>query len=662
MIRRSSPGLPQHSPGRRSGPAHLAYVIYTSGSTGRPKGVMLAHGGAVNLASAQSRAFETGPDSRVLQFASPSFDAATSEVLMALCRGAALHLAPAGRLRDALPAVVEERAITHVTLPPSLLAVLPPASLPALTTLVVAGEACPEGLLAHWAKDRCFFNAYGPTETTVCACMAQCRPGMGAPPIGRPIANTRIHILDRHLQPLPIGIPGELCIAGSGLARGYLNRPELTAEKFIEVDLFGRRERIYRTGDLARWRADGNLEYLGRLDHQVKLRGFRIELGEIEAVLAQHPAVREAAVVLHARDADQALAAYLVPAADAPEHDPAFAAQPQAALRDWLKARLPDYMVPASFTLLAAFPLTPNGKLDRKALPAPQADRLVAGGQQAPRDHIELALTQLWEDLLDVRPIGVHASFFELGGHSLLAVRLMAGIERTFGRRLPLAALFEAPTIAALARRLADGAPPRRGAPPGGHPARRVAGAAVLPAGGRRPCAELPFTLGAPWPRAARLRPGDAGGRWQHGVARVGAGPCRGAARQPAPASPARALPAGGYSSGGKVAFELARRLEAAGETVAELVIFDTPRTRTPRGWRSCRCKASWTGAGGCWRRWRPPTALIWDSSPRGWPTRTRTPRRCAGRWPSAPRPWACCRRRRWRWSRRASRSCAGRG
>ena len=239
-----------------------------------------------------------------------------------------------------------------------------------------------------------------------------------------------------HLQPQPIGVPGELCIAGHGLARGYLNRPELTAERFIEIEVFGRTERLYRSGDLARWCADGNLEYLGRLDHQIKLRGFRIELGEIEATLTQHPAVREAVVIVFGEDEQRQLAAYFT-LNEAANDEPLEGAALIEALRTHLAAQLPDYMRPSSFTLLDSLPLTPNGKLDRRALPEPEVTSESA--YRAPRDTLELALVRIWEEILSVRPVGVRDNFFALGGHSLLAVRLMSQLRARLGKELPLA-------------------------------------------------------------------------------------------------------------------------------------------------------------------------------------------------------------------------------
>ncbi|MFM2051975.1 MAG: non-ribosomal peptide synthetase, partial [Pseudomonadota bacterium] len=432
--------FPDARPARSLSPQDLAYVIYTSGSTGRPKGVMLAHAGAVNLALAQRQMLEVGPDSAVLQFASLSFDAATWEVLMALSTGAALHLAPSQRLREDLLGVLRAQAITHATLPPSLVAVLPPEALPALRTLVVAGEACSPALLTHWASGRRFVNAYGPTEATVCATVGVCTPQMRHAPIGQPMANTRLYVVDEAFQVLPPGVPGELCIAGVGLARGYLNRPELTDEKFITAEVLGRTERLYRTGDLVRWDRTGQLHYLGRIDQQVKLRGFRIELGEIESALTAHAAVSAATVMLRERGGLKSLAGYVV----------LRAAVDAESLKAWLQTRLPDYMVPATLTVLDALPMTPNGKVDRKALPEPV---LAPSSGRALRGPTEELLGALWAEMLGLADAALSAEshFFALGGHSLLAARTAARIRARLGVDCPLRALFEQPVLADLA-------------------------------------------------------------------------------------------------------------------------------------------------------------------------------------------------------------------
>ncbi|MBD2441548.1 non-ribosomal peptide synthetase, partial [Nostoc sp. FACHB-110] len=308
----------QENPVSEVTPNHLANVIYTSGSTGKPKGVMVEHRGLVNLAQAQIYTFGVDSSSRVLQFASFSFDACISEILMSLASGASLYLGTKDALMPGTPLLERLRTdgITHVTLPPSALAVLPTAELPALQTIIVAGEACPLELVKKWSVGRNFFNAYGPTEASVCATIAQCTPQDEKVTIGSPIANVQVYILDEQLQPVPLGVPGELHIGGAGLARGYLHRPELTQQKFIPHPFSDEPDaRLYKTGDLARYLPDGNIEYLGRIDNQVKVRGFRIELGEIEDVLVQHPLVQESVVVARVDNhGDQQLAAYLVPA------------------------------------------------------------------------------------------------------------------------------------------------------------------------------------------------------------------------------------------------------------------------------------------------------------------------------------------------------------
>jgi amino acid adenylation domain-containing protein len=420
----------------------LAYVIYTSGSTGRQKGAMIEHEGAVNLATFQHHYFHTNTDSKILQFASLSFDAATWEVLMSLCSGAALQLVPMSQIQTDLTNRLQKYLITHATLPPYAVNVLSNNNLSQLKYLIVAGEACSAALVRQWAQPgRHFINAYGPTEATVCASVFECLPNGNKPPIGQPIANTRIYILDKNNQPQPSCIPGELCIAGVGLARGYLNRPELTADKFVEVELFGKTERIYKTGDLAKWRPDGNLEYIGRLDHQVKLRGFRIELGEIEAVLSQHPAVHQAVVRLFDSDDNKRLVAYLTG-----DSEPN---QLVAELKEQLKASLPDYMIPSHFTVLDRLPLTPNGKIDRQALPVPEIKTATRFAK--PITPTEDLLACLWAGVLKRKTISRHDNFFELGGHSLLATQLIARIRDIFQVELPMRAVFEHPQLSRLA-------------------------------------------------------------------------------------------------------------------------------------------------------------------------------------------------------------------
>ncbi|HYH81021.1 MAG TPA: amino acid adenylation domain-containing protein, partial [Longimicrobium sp.] len=431
-------------------PAHAAYVIYTSGSTGRPKGVLVPHRGLCNVAAAQQRAFGVGAGDRVLQFASLSFDAAAFELVMALASGAALCVASRDELLPGpgLLALLRRHAITAVTLPPSALAALPVEELPALRTITTAGEALPAELVGRWGVRHRLWNLYGPTEATIWSTAAACADPARKPDIGGPIDNTRAYVLDPGLEPLPPGAAGELYVGGAGVARGYLGRPALTAERFVP-DPFGGEPgaRLYRTGDRVRRLADGMLDFIGRVDHQVKVRGFRIEPGEIEARLREHPAVREA-VVLVREDApgDTRLVAYAVADEWAGAN----------VLRAHLGQALPAYMVPAAFVRLDAFPLTPNGKIDRKALPAPEGDAFAARAYRAPVGETEQALVDIWAEVLRLERVGVEESFFELGGHSLLATRVVSRVRELFGVELPLRTLFEGPTVAELGVRVEE--------------------------------------------------------------------------------------------------------------------------------------------------------------------------------------------------------------
>ncbi|MEI8703166.1 non-ribosomal peptide synthetase [Mesorhizobium sp. ISC15] len=399
---------------------HLAYVIYTSGT---PKGVMVEHHSLVNLGLAQIGLFGVCSNSRVVQFASFGFDASAWELVMAFGAGSALHL-PADEFRQAsnkLSDYLRREAITHATLPPALLQASRDPGCLASQVLILAGEL-PKAELVRSLASASIVNAYGPTEAAVCATVWSCPDDFDGPvvPIGRPIANTRVYLLDGHGGPVPFGAVGELYIGGAGVARGYLNRPELTAERFI-ASPFVEGDRLYKTGDLARYLPDGNLEFLGRNDDQVKIRGFRIEPGEIAARLCEHAWVREAVVVARQdRAGDKHLVAYVVcaPEAGSDDEDGGGLA---GALRAHVSGRLPDYMVPAAFVQFAALPLTPNGKLDRKALPAP-AGAYARTAYEAPRGAVETALAQIWAELLGVERVGRHDNFFELGGHSLLAV------------------------------------------------------------------------------------------------------------------------------------------------------------------------------------------------------------------------------------------------
>jgi amino acid adenylation domain-containing protein len=427
-------------------PENLAYVIYTSGSTGKPKGVMIEHKAIVNLALAWAEKFQVQNYSRLLQFGSFSFDLSIGEIATALSAGACLYLGNKDTLLpgQSLVNFLTEHKITHGFLSPSALSVLPKASFPDLQCLTVGGEACPAELVSQWGREQHLYNCYGPTESTVTAAIYLCQPNGEKPAIGKPIPNANIYILDANNQLLPPGIPGELCISGVGLARGYLNRPETTAEKFMEIDLFGKTERIYKTGDLAKWNAKGNLEYLGRIDEQVKLRGFRIELGEIESLLLQHPLVQEAVVILYEIDNNPRLVAYIM----ATEKSANVAEK----VREYLKNRLPNYMIPSQIMVLDQFPLTANGKLDRRALPAP--DTTASTDLEIPVTPTEELLASLWQGLLKVKSVGRSDNFFELGGHSLLATQLVTRIRDIFGVEVPVRKIFEQNILSELAREI----------------------------------------------------------------------------------------------------------------------------------------------------------------------------------------------------------------
>jgi amino acid adenylation domain-containing protein len=433
----------------------LAYVIYTSGSTGRPKGVPITHASLCNLVCWHRQAYGVGPADRATQVAGPAFDGAVWETWPYLAAGASVHIADDATRLDARSMVrwLAEQRITLSFLPTPLAEAVLREEWPetvALRVLLTGGDR-----LAQWPSRPLPFrlvNHYGPTENTVVSTCAevQARGSAGAaPPIGRPLPNTRAYVVDRRLQPVPIGVPGELLVGGAQLSPGYWNRPELTAEKFL-ADPFhpASGARVYRTGDLVRWLPDGDLEFLGRIDQQVKIRGFRIEPGEIEARIAEHPAVADVVVLAREdRPGDKRLVAYLVA-----DHPPAELVEQ---LRAQLRAALPEYMVPAAFVVLERFPLTPNGKLDRQALPAPDATAFAAAGHEAPRGATETTLARIWCEVLGLERVGRHDHFFELGGHSLLAMQVVARVRQRFDVELPLRDLFAAPTVAHLAERVA---------------------------------------------------------------------------------------------------------------------------------------------------------------------------------------------------------------
>jgi amino acid adenylation domain-containing protein len=445
-------------PGAGAADVHgeIAYLIYTSGSTGRPKGVLVGHPALANLAAAQQRLLGTAPEDRVLQFAPLSFDASVWELALAFGAGACLSLPRGGAplVGDILAGALRDTGATIVTLPPSALGTVRPGDIPGVRTVVVAGEECPPDLVAEWAAEVRLVNAYGPTEATVCATAHFCRPGdeAGRVPIGRPLDGVRVHVLDAALRPVPVGTAGELVVGGAGVSHGYHQRPELTSERFVTAPALPG-ERLYRTGDTARLRADGALEFLGRADLQVKVRGFRVELTEVESALLRVPGVRGAAV-----SADDGRLVAVLARHGGPEI-------PGERLRAALGRWLPSHMVPDVVIWVDRLPVLPNGKTDRGALPRPEP----AVGESAarpddraagPAPDLEAGLARLWSELLGVPAVGRHDDFFRLGGHSLLAARLVRDINRRFGTEAGLRDLYDEPTVAGLARVIANSRPP----------------------------------------------------------------------------------------------------------------------------------------------------------------------------------------------------------
>jgi amino acid adenylation domain-containing protein len=579
----------QENPLSETTPQNLAYLIYTSGSTGKPKGAMVTHQGMVNHNVAIAKQFnweKSDRADRVLQFSSMSFDIIVAEMFPSLISGAAVILRPEEMLSTTdFLRFVEQQRVSVVHLPTAfwhelvhgLSLVKKP--LPACLRLVfVGGEKISRSAYMTWlqlvGKYPRLLNAYGPTETTVTATLYDLAAAseddqtLTEIPIGRPIANAQVYILDRQLQPVPIGVPGELHIGGAGVGRGYLNHPELTANKFIPNPFSDKPDaRLYKTGDTGRYLPDGNIEYVGRIDYQVKIRGFRIELGEIEAVLEQHPAVQQA-VVIARKDVsgNKRLVAYLVP-----KPEQSFTT---SELRQFIKQKLPDYMLPSALVELDTLPLTPNGKVDRRALPTPDLSRQESTETfVAPRDELELQLTKIWEQVLGIQPIGIRDNLFELGGHSLLVARLFDQIEKAFQKNLPLTTIFQAPTVEQLANILRQEVK--------SEPSSSLA--AIQPGGSKVPLflcggvsiyhplvahldAEQPVygLVGQVLPGKHPLEPF----RFEELAAHY--------IKEMCTLQPEGPYFLGGLSFGGLVALEMAQQLLAQGQKVALLALFDT--------------------------------------------------------------------------------------
>jgi amino acid adenylation domain-containing protein len=556
----------------------LAYVIYTSGSTGVPKGVEITHASVVNLLL--STAVEPGIDHTdvMLAVTTLSFDISVLELFLPLICGARVVIASRDDARDVGPlaSLIESSGATVMQATPTTWSMLLRAGWPGCPMLKVlcGGEALTRDLADQLAA-RCgsVWNMFGPTETTIWSTVFRVFPfDVGPVPIGRPLANTICRVLDSAGGLVPVGVPGELLIGGAGVARGYRNRPELTAERFV-ADPSSSGVRLYRTGDLVRWRRDGLLEFLGRIDHQVKVRGHRIELGEIESALRSHPCVSDALVIAQDDGTSSRLIAYVA----SPDGPSAFT---MSEMRSALKPRLPDYMIPAGLVVLETLPLTPNRKIDRKALPSADSSvvahrRSLGDAAVAPRDSLERMLVGLWEQILNRGGVGVYDDFFDLGGYSLLATRLFAMIEDMTGMRIPLSALFEAPTIAHLAVVLRAG----------GWHSNWSSLVPIQPAGPRRPffyvtpflisvlqLANLAKQLGEDQPLYGLQPQGLDGDLPAHQSVAEMAAHYIAEMKSLQPHGP---YALGGHCAGAWVAFEMVRQLEAAGEVVAAAVLVD---------------------------------------------------------------------------------------
>lgn len=594
--RESAAGEDSNVAGTGVKPQHLAYVIYTSGSTGRPKGVMVEHRQAVALVHAYRKTMSIEPDDRFLQFASYGFDASVGEIFSTLSAGATLVLRPASMIApdEAFVAFLDARRVTVCDLPTAfwqqwaaqidagVAGCDPPRG---LTRLAIGGEKAERHHVHAWlsksASRQCrVVNTYGPTETTVQVSAIEYGAGSVLPerevPIGRPVANTRIYILDEQGEAVPVGVTGELWVGGAQVARGYLNREELTAERFV-ADRFSEEPgaRMYRTGDLGRWLADGTIEYQGRNDGQVKIRGFRIELGEIEARLLSYPGVREAVVAVREEGGTKKLVAYYTRTAGRESIE-------AMSLREHVQAALPEYMVPAAYVVLERLPLTPNGKVDRRALPEPTAGSYAARAYEAPQGELEEAIARVWSEVLKVEPIGRSDNFFQLGGHSLLVVRVVNQLRERCADLTPMD-LLRHQTLSVFAGRVAEIAA-----------ARTVDRAIPLREGGRKPPVFLvhdgagdllyaPTLAGEldvdaaiyalPSPLDPQELPPD--------IPAIAARLLR-LLRRTQPTGPYRLV---GHCFGGVIAYEMTRQLLADGEPVAFLGLLDSVhRSLAPPG------------------------------------------------------------------------------
>jgi len=585
-------GHPLTNPGSGATPGDVAYVLYTSGSTGKPRGVLLTHAGLVNYNFNAARTYSVTPDDRVLQFCSISFDIAIEEMFITWLGGATLVL-KSDDMPLAVPDFLEwiaQQRVTILDLPTAYwhewanqVAELKRPAPKNLRLVIVGGEKASARAYSAWRKsvgpDLRWFNSYGPTEASVCATgiFDPQEPVPDNIPIGRPLPNCRVYLLDRHLNLVPMGTPGELYIGGVGVAQGYLNCPELTAERFIS-DPFSSEPaaRMYKTGDLARYLPSGEIEFLGRTDDQVKIRGFRVELGEIDGALANHPSVREAAVI--AREdvpGDKRLVAYFVPVRGA---NPT-----PTELRRYLRKELPEFMVPSAFVMLEGMPLTPNGKIDRRGLPAPEAEALLEESA-AVTDPLQSQLVRIWEAVLGKKPIGIKDNFFDLGGHSLLAARLMHRTGQALGKTLPLAMLFQAPTVEQLAAALRQNGWAQHFSsvvpiqPSGSHPpffCIHGVGGNVLG------FHELASRMAPDYPFFGLQSQGLDGTRPCHRRMEEMAAHYLNEIRNVQPKGP---YFLGGFSFGGLVAYEMAQQLCAQGEEVGLLVLFDTYPGNVKRG------------------------------------------------------------------------------